>query len=74
MKSDTAMIAPQVSGKIVAVEVKNNQHVKAGQILFKLDTRPFLIKVNAAKAALHKAQMHIANLRDKVKESQHQLK
>src|SRR5487761_842898 len=45
-------IAPRVSGSVVAVLVKDNQTVKRGQVLVRLDPRDFQAKVDDAKAAL----------------------
>ncbi|MCE2964515.1 MAG: efflux RND transporter periplasmic adaptor subunit [Alphaproteobacteria bacterium] len=55
---DYAEIRPQVSGRIVAIKFNNGQKVKAGDILFVIDKRPFVAQVRAAEAArdLAKAQ------------------
>ena len=45
-------IAPEVAGKVVAVEAKENGHVKKGQVMFRIDPRPFQIAVQAAQANL----------------------
>src|SRR5690606_10709852 len=34
-------IAPRVDGQVLEVAVANNQHVEAGQLLFRLDPEPF---------------------------------
>jgi multidrug resistance efflux pump len=49
-------IAPRVSGQLSEVAVSNNQHVEAGQLLFRLDPEPFLLKVQAAELAVEQAQ------------------
>src|SRR5487761_6879 len=49
-------IAPRVSGSVVAVLVKDNQTVKRGQVLVRLDPRDFQAKVDDAKAALALAE------------------
>jgi multidrug resistance efflux pump len=45
-------IAPEVAGKVVAVEAKENGPVKKGQVLFRIDPQPFRIGVEAAQANL----------------------
>lgn len=45
-------VAPQVAGYVVAVDVKNNQQVEAGQRLFQIDPRNYELAVSAAEAAL----------------------
>lgn len=45
-------IAPEVSGPVVSVEVRDNHPVRAGQVLFRLDPLPFEIALRAAQANL----------------------
>lgn len=45
-------IAPEVSGPVVAVGVRDNQKVKKGQLLFRIDPLPFQIALRAAEANL----------------------
>ena len=54
-----SQIAPRVSGPVTEVLVKDNQEVKAGQALFKIDTTPFEIEVEAAEAQLEQATQTI---------------
>lgn len=49
-------IAPRVSGSVIAVLVKDNQWVKKGDVLVRLDPRDFQAKVDDAQAALVLAQ------------------
>ncbi|HCM9621393.1 TPA: HlyD family secretion protein [Enterobacter cloacae subsp. cloacae] len=48
-------IAPEVSGKVVAVEVANNQRVSAGQLLFRIDPLAYRQAVTAAELAVQQA-------------------
>ena len=48
-------VAPQVSGQVLTVEIANNQHVSAGDVLFRLDPEPFDLDVRAAELALQQA-------------------
>jgi multidrug resistance efflux pump len=43
-------IAPEVSGPVVSVEVSDNHEVKKGQVLFRIDPRPFQIALQVAQA------------------------
>src|SRR5204863_2671146 len=45
-------IAPQVSGHIVELHVRDNQHVREGDLLFQIDPRPYQITRERARAAL----------------------
>ena len=49
-------IAPRISGSVIDVLVKDNQAVKKGQVLVRLDPRDFPAKLDDAKAALALAQ------------------
>jgi len=48
-------ISPQVAGRISAVHVRDNQDVKAGELLAEIDSTDFITAVNQAKAALQAA-------------------
>lgn len=56
MHKTIANIAPEVSGVITAVNVKNGQHVNAGDILFSLDNQGYTLAVRQAEAEVHQAQ------------------
>jgi len=45
-------IAPEVSGPVTSVGVRDNQLVKKGQVLFQIDPAPFDIAVRSAEANL----------------------
>ena len=49
-------IAPEVSGTIMSVDVKNNQQVSAGQALFKIDPERYQLAVQTAEADLQSAR------------------
>ncbi|MGL0961326.1 HlyD family secretion protein [Vibrio vulnificus] len=52
-------VAPQVQGQVVAVEAKDFQAVNKGDLLLKIDARPYLLAVKQAKAAYQLAvQQH----------------
>lgn len=48
-------VAPQVSGQVATVHVRNNQHVETGDLLFTLDQRPFQLALDKAQLALEAA-------------------
>ncbi|WP_111497206.1 HlyD family secretion protein [Marinobacter bohaiensis] len=50
-------VAPQVSGQVASVHVRNNQHVAVGDRLFTLDRRPFELAVEQARLALESASV-----------------
>ncbi len=52
-------ISNEVSGRVAEVDVRDNQLVKAGQVLFTIDQRPFRIAVEEAKAQLASVKLQI---------------
>lgn len=55
--ADTISVTPEISGRIVALYAKDNQAVKKGDVLFRIDPRPFedtLAKAQASLVALDK--------------------
>lgn len=48
----TMVVAPQVSGYVVAVEVRDYDQVRAGQVLVRVDDRIYRARVAAARATL----------------------
>lgn len=53
---DKVSVSAQVGGQIVEVLVKENQHVKAGDLLFRVDPEPFRLQIAQADAAIASAQ------------------
>lgn len=50
--ADTISVTPEVSGRIVELAVQDNQAVKRGDLLFKIDPRPFEASLEKAQATL----------------------
>jgi len=63
-------IAPRVSGQVKKVLVKDNQIVKAGDVLVELDDRDYQVRLAAARAdlAASKAALHAARTQAAVTE------
>lgn len=55
IQADMVMISPRVSGPIVEVAVRENEHVEAGAPLFRIDPAPFQIALAEAEARLRQA-------------------
>jgi membrane fusion protein (multidrug efflux system) len=56
-------LSADISGKIVEVDVKENQTVKAGDPLFKIDPEPYKIALAQADAALAQARLSVEQMR-----------
>jgi membrane fusion protein, multidrug efflux system len=52
-------ISTDVSGRVAHVDVRDNERVKTGRVLFSLDQRPFRIAVEEAKAQLASIKLQI---------------
>ncbi len=52
IESDIVPIAPRVGGTVATVAVAENQTVKAGDLLFRIDPRDYQLRLDQAKAAL----------------------
>ena len=58
-----ADISTEVSGKILEIKVRDNQRVKKGDVLFRLDTPRFAIAVADARAQLANAMLKVPALK-----------
>ncbi len=63
VKGDRAQIATELSGIIVEVPVKENQHVSRGQLLFKLDDQSYRLSLAKIEAEIETARADIRGLR-----------
>jgi multidrug efflux system membrane fusion protein len=65
--SDLVAVAPQITGRIVAVPIVDNQTVKKGDLLAEIDPTPFQLSLNEKKAKLVEAQAQLAVDHDAIK-------
>jgi multidrug resistance efflux pump len=52
VRAQVIQVAPDVSGQVTAVAVRDNQEVKAGQLLFEIDRERFALSLRQAEAAV----------------------
>lgn len=57
--ADTIKVVPQVSGQIVKMPIHDNQAVKRGDLLFRIDPRPYKLQLKQAKAELKALEAQI---------------
>lgn len=62
VKQDVTAISTQVNGPVVAVYVRENQHVTKGDILYRVDPAPFEAALHAAEAQLAAARLQTNQL------------
>ncbi|UPK34865.1 HlyD family secretion protein [Bradyrhizobium sp. 186] len=62
VKADSTIIAPKVSGYIAKVLVGDNEKVKAGHVLAKIDDRDFNAALDQARADVAAAEASVRNL------------
>ncbi len=63
---DITTMAPKISGYVIDVAVADNQPVKAGDVLIRIDDRDYRAKVADAKATLQARQASLAQLEDRI--------
>ena len=61
VKADNTAIAPKVSGYLTEVQVADNERVKAGQVLARIDDRDFRVALDQAKADVAAANATVAS-------------
>lgn len=70
IQSGLVSVSANVSGPVVAVAVRNNQHVRSGDILFRIDPAPYQAAVDEAVAELATAQAQVGSLRANYREGE----
>lgn len=63
LRSDSSTVAPKVGGLVTAILVKDNQVVKTGDPLIRIDTQDYDAKIDAAVAAVADADAGVATAR-----------
>jgi membrane fusion protein (multidrug efflux system) len=63
VKTDIVSVTAQVTGPVIEVDVRNGNHVKRGDILFRIDPAPFRVALENAEAQLAAARLQTTQLR-----------
>jgi membrane fusion protein (multidrug efflux system) len=74
VQADKIVVSSDVSARVVAVEVKDNQPVKAGQVLIRLDDSSYKITLAKAQANLAAIKLQIDGMRATYKQRQADVK
>lgn len=70
IQSGLTAVSANVSGPVIAVAVRNNQRVKAGDVLFRIDPAPYQAAVDEAAAQLASARTQVSALRANYREGE----
>lgn len=62
VRGDVTSLAPKVAGYVTAVEVEDNQAIRAGDILFRIDDRDYCARLAQAEANVEAAQARLTNV------------
>ena len=62
VQQDMVSVSPDVTGRIVKVNVHENQRVKRGDVLFQIDPAPYRIALDQADAAIAAARVDVSTM------------
>src|SRR5499433_547415 len=66
LQADLVHLAPDVSGRIVELNVRDNQAVRKGDVLFRIDPDPYRMRVDQARATVQGLEATLALTADQV--------
>ena len=66
LQGDLVHLAPDVSGRIVELNVRDNQEVRKGDVLFRIDPEPYRMRVDQARAAVQGLEAKLGLTADQV--------
>ena len=66
LQADLVHLAPDVSGRIVELDVRDNQAVRKGDVLFRIDPEPYRMRMDQARAAVQGLEAKLALTADQV--------
>jgi len=74
VKSAIVTVSSDVAGRVVAIAVRDNQRVRRGEVLFRLDERPYQFALERAQANLAQSRLQVDALRANYRQKQAELK
>jgi membrane fusion protein (multidrug efflux system) len=63
IKSEIVAVSTDIDGRIISVNIEDNDYVEKGQLLFTLDPRPYQIKLEKAQAKLASIRLKLDGMR-----------
>lgn len=73
VQTASVAVSSNVAGRVQEVEVRDNQTVHKGDVLFRLDDEPFRIAVEEAEAQLASARLQVESLKASYRQRQAEL-
>lgn len=73
VKADIVQIAPEISGRVLEVVVRDHARVEAGAVLFRIDPEPFRLALEKAEAELDTARTLVETARATYRETESEL-
>ena len=73
VKADIVQIAPEISGRVLEVAVRDHAHVAAGDVLIRIDPEPFRLAMMRAEAELDAARVLVETARATYRETESEL-
>jgi membrane fusion protein, multidrug efflux system len=70
----TVSISPNIAGRVREIDVRDNEVVRRGATLFRLDDAPFRIALSDARARLAATEMQVASLKSTYRQRQVELR
>lgn len=74
LKANKIAVSAEISGRVTTVLVDENDQVKLGQPLFKMDDEPFLIELEKAEASLSRVRQNLKALKRQYRQKQAELR
>jgi membrane fusion protein, multidrug efflux system len=66
LQADVVHMAPEVSGRIIELLVRDNQAIRRGEVLFRIDPVPFQLRVEQARATVRSLEAKLGVTADQV--------
>jgi membrane fusion protein, multidrug efflux system len=73
VKADVGIVSAQIAGPIVEVDVRENQVVAPGDVLFRIDDTPFQVNLDRADAQLGAIHDYVEGIRAQYRQALEQL-
>ena len=74
VQQDMVSIVAEVAGRITDVAVAENQHVEAGDLLFRIDPEAYQIAYEQAEAGVAAARLQVEQMRSAYRQAEAELK